>query len=126
VARAERGREAAQGEIADAVVRHVLDRRVEQTLGGRTDVIDIEVQSAERPTRIVERNVGANGRRVATGTYALQELPDGGTRVAFEYRWQTAPLGERLAAPLVRTFIHRQNARAMERLAEQLAGRVTE
>jgi len=100
--------------------------RVRVKVGGRTDVVDIEVQSVQRPTRIVERNVGANGRRVATGTYALQELPDGGTRVAFEYRWQTAPLGERLTAPLVRAFIHRQNTRAMRRLAEQLAARVTD
>ena len=94
--------------------------RVRVKAGGRTDVVDIEVQSAERPTRIVERNVGAGGRRVANGTYTLRALPDGGTRVSFEYRWQTAPRSERLAAPLVRAFLRRQNERAMRRLAEQL------
>jgi hypothetical protein len=60
---------------------------------------------------------------VATGTYTLEPLPSGGTKISFEYAWQQAPLSERLAAPLVRAVLRRGNERAMERLAEQLAAR---
>ena len=95
--------------------------RVKVSAGGRTDTIDIEVVAAERPVRIVEQNVGAGGRRVANGTYTLEALPSGGTRIVFEYAWQRAPLSERLAAPLVRAVLRRGNQRAMERLVEQLA-----
>jgi hypothetical protein len=90
-------------------------------IGGRTDPIDIEVVEAEPPVRNVERNTGAGGRRVGFGTYTLEELPGAHTRVVFEYRWQSAPLSERLAAPLVRSVLRRGNQRAMRRLAEQLA-----
>ena len=97
--------------------------RVKVSAGGRTDTVDIEVVSAERPKTIVERNVGAGGRRVANGTYILEPLPSGGTRIVFEYAWQQAPLSERLASPLVRSMLRRENQRAMQRLAEQLAVR---
>jgi carbon monoxide dehydrogenase subunit G len=93
---------------------------VTASAGGRTDSIQIEVVAAERPTRIVERNVGAGGRRVANGTYVLTQLPDGGTRITFEYAWQRAPLSERLASPLVRGVLRRANERSMRRLADQL------
>jgi hypothetical protein len=95
--------------------------RVHVTTAGRTDVIDIEVVSGERPRRIVEQNVGAGGRRIGNGTYTLEELPSGGTRIVFEYSWKQAPLGERLGAPLVRSMLRRANERSMHRLAEQLA-----
>src|SRR5690348_10885213 len=55
---------------------------------GRTDEVTIEVVTAQRPFEIVERNVGAGGRRIANGTYRLAERPGGGTRIAFEYAWQ--------------------------------------
>lgn len=97
--------------------------KVKVSAAGRTDTIEIEVVAAERPARIVERNVGAGGRRVATGTYTLSELRNGGTRIDFEYAWQTAPLSERLAAPLARGVLRRGNERAMQRLARQLAAR---
>jgi carbon monoxide dehydrogenase subunit G len=97
--------------------------RVKVTAGGRTETVDIEVVSADRPKTIVEQNIGAGGRRVATGTYKLAQLPSGGTRVAFEYSWQKAPLSERLASPLVRAFVRRGNEVAMKRLGEQLAAR---
>jgi carbon monoxide dehydrogenase subunit G len=90
---------------------------------GRTESVHIEVIAAEPPRTIVEQNVGAGGRRVGTGTYTLDELPDGGTRIAFEYAWQRAPIGERLTAPLIRAILRRGNERAMTRLAEQLAQR---
>jgi hypothetical protein len=87
---------------------------------GRAETVDIEVIAAERPVRTVERNIGAGGKRVSTGTYTLAELPDGGTRVTFTYAWQQAPWSERLAGPLVRAIARRGLERAMQRLAEQL------
>ena len=97
--------------------------RVHVKAAGRTDAVDIEVVSAEAPRTIVEQNVSAGGRRRANGTYVLDELPAGGTRITFEYTWQTAPLSDRVAAPLVRTMLRRANETAMQRLAEQLAAR---
>jgi Polyketide cyclase / dehydrase and lipid transport len=97
--------------------------RVHVTTAGRTDVVDIEVISGECPTKIVEQNVGAGGRRIANGTYTLEELPSGGTRIVFEYSWKQAPLSERLGAPMVRSILRRANERAMQRLAEQLEAR---
>jgi carbon monoxide dehydrogenase subunit G len=94
--------------------------QVQVTAGGRTDTIDIEVVSAQRPRTIVERNIGAGGKRVASGTYTLEPLPGGGTHITFEYAWRQAPLSERLASPLVRGVLRRANERAMQRLAEQL------
>jgi carbon monoxide dehydrogenase subunit G len=95
--------------------------RVTVKAAGRSETVDIEVVAGERPRSIVEQNIGAGGRRIATGTYTLEPLPDGGTRIVFEYAWKQAPLGERLGAPLVRTILARGNRRALDRLAEQLA-----
>jgi hypothetical protein len=95
--------------------------QVDAKIGGRTDRIEIEVVSAQAPERIVEQNVGAGGRRVGNGTYILEELPTGGTRITFEYSWQQAPASERLAAPLVRSMMRRANERSMERLAQMLS-----
>ena len=100
--------------------------RVHVDAGGRTEVVDIEVVDADPPTRIVERNVGAGGRRRATGTYTLSRLPGGGTEIDFEYAWETAPLIERLAAPAARAFVRRGNTRSMARLAALLEERVPE
>jgi len=88
---------------------------------GMSDVVDIEVVDAEAPTRIVERNVATRIGRTAQGTYTLTPDGSGGTHIAFEYRWITAPLVDRLTAPLVRAYIRRTNETAMRRLAEQLA-----
>ena len=95
--------------------------RVQASAGGRTDTVDIEVVSADRPNEIVERNISAGGKRVANGTYVLEGLPGGGTRITFEYSWQQAPLSERLASPIVRGILRRGNERSMQRLAERLA-----
>jgi Polyketide cyclase / dehydrase and lipid transport len=94
---------------------------VDVTTAGRTDTIEIEVIDAERPVRIVERNVGSGGRRVGTGTYTLEELPGGGTRIRFDYQWLKAPLEERLMAPFARAVLRRGNARALKRLAAELS-----
>jgi hypothetical protein len=45
--------------------------KVRATLGGRSEEVEFEVIAAERPKTIVEQNVGAHGRRIATGTYIL-------------------------------------------------------
>ncbi|MGA2926848.1 MAG: SRPBCC family protein [Solirubrobacteraceae bacterium] len=96
--------------------------KVKFSAAGRTEAIEIEVVSAEHPAKIVEQNTGAGGRRVANGTYTLADLAGGGTRITFEYAWQHAPLSERLASPVVRAILRRANQRAIDRLAEQLAG----
>jgi Polyketide cyclase / dehydrase and lipid transport len=95
--------------------------RFNVTLGGANERVDMEVVSAQAPVTIVERNVSAGGRRVGNGTYTLEALPNDGTRINFEYSWQSAPLRDRLAAPLVRAIMRRGNERAMQRLAQQLA-----
>jgi carbon monoxide dehydrogenase subunit G len=94
--------------------------KLNAVLGGRTEPIEVEVIAAEPPVKNVERNTGAGGRRVATGTYTLTELSNGGTRVTFEYAWQHAPLSERLAAPMIRRIMRDALKRAMQRLAGQL------
>jgi Polyketide cyclase / dehydrase and lipid transport len=97
--------------------------RVRSSFGALSDHADIEVVAAEAPATIVERNVSAKGARVATGTYELTDLPAGGTRVRFTYRWEKAPLPDRVLSPLVRGALRRGNAKAMTRLAERLAPR---
>ena len=94
--------------------------KLNSVLGGRSDPVDIEVIAAEAPIKNVERNTGAGGKRIATGTYTLDELSGGGTRVNFEYAWQQAPFSERLAGPIVRRVMRTALERAMQRLAEQL------
>jgi carbon monoxide dehydrogenase subunit G len=98
--------------------------RVHVSAAGRTDTVDIEVIDAERPARIVERNIGAAGKRVATGTYTLTDRSDGGTHVQFTYAWQRVPLSERVMAPVVRSMLRRANERAMTRLSEHVTASV--
>ena len=97
--------------------------RVHTRALGTSDVVDIEVVDAEAPTRIVERNTAAKAGRTGQGTYTLDPLPDGGTRITFEYRWIVAPMIDRLTAPIARAYIRRNNATAMRRLAAQLTER---
>ncbi|RKN43772.1 SRPBCC family protein [Streptomyces hoynatensis] len=94
---------------------------VTAALGGAKAEVGIEVIDAERPWRIVEENTSAGGRRLARGTYRIEPLPTGGSRVSFEYAWLRAPLADRLLAPLVRATIRRANTVAMRRLAAELA-----
>lgn len=101
--------------------------RVTSSFGALTDTAEIEVVAASAPALIIERNVSAKGRRVATGTYTLDELPGdgdgdgGGTRVTFTYAWEQAPLPDRVLAPVVRSVLKRGNATAMTRLRDRLA-----
>ena len=82
---------------------------------------EFEIVEAEPDRRIVEDGVGAAGKRRTRGTYRLQELGEGKTRVSFELAWHEVPRIERLAPPLVRAFARRSNGRAMRRLARQLS-----
>jgi hypothetical protein len=84
------------------------------------ELIEIEVVEAERPRRIVEEDVSARGKRRTRGTYMLEELPGGGTRISFEFAWLEAPRHERWVAPLLRVFMHRANSKSMRMLARQL------
>ena len=87
---------------------------------GRDDWLDMEVVAAEAPRTTTEESVSAKGRRRTRGTYVLEPLPDGGTRIVFELAWLEAPLSERLAAPLTRAVVRRANARSLQRLTEML------
>jgi uncharacterized membrane protein len=87
----------------------------------RGDRMETEVVEAQAPVRSVERTVGANGKRVTRGTYTLEEQPGARTLVRFELAYEQVPASERLAAPLVRAYLRKGNARAMERLREVLA-----
>jgi hypothetical protein len=97
--------------------------KAQVTAPGSNEIISIEVLEADPPRRIVEENIGADGRRRAHGTYTLEELPESGTRVSFEFAWLEAPRLERLGAPLTRAFMRRANGKSMRRLARTLAAR---
>lgn len=85
------------------------------------DWTEFEVIESERPERIVEEGVGLKGKRRTRGTYALEQLPDGGTKVSFELAWIEAARAERLIPSMTRAFIKRPNGKAMRRLAKQLS-----
>src|SRR3954469_14045337 len=92
--------------------------------GGMSDEATFEVIEVEEGRMIRERNWASKGRRVATGTYVLSDLPDGGTHIEFTYAFERVPARERLLVPLMRAMLRRGNERAMTRLAERL-GAVT-
>jgi hypothetical protein len=85
------------------------------------DWTDFEIVEVEEPLRIVEEGVGLKGKRRTRGTYRLRSLPGGGTEVSFELEWLASARAERLIPPMTRAFIRRPNAKAMRRLARQLA-----
>ena len=87
------------------------------------DWTDFEIVEAEAPGRIVEEGIGAGGKRHTRGTYTLEPLDDGQTKVSFELAWLEASRAERLCPPLSRAFIRRPNAKALRRLAKRLAER---
>src|SRR3954451_17679437 len=90
--------------------------------GGRTDDVTFEGVEVEEDRLIRERNWAAKGKRVATGTYVLSDKPDGGTHIEFAFAFEQVPAREKPLVPLMRRMIRKGNERAMERLAEQLAG----
>jgi hypothetical protein len=91
---------------------------------GEKDWTDVEIVEADSGRRLVEETVGGSkGQRRTRGTYLLEPLPDGGTRISFELEFLELPSGERLMGPLNRAYVKRVNGRAMRRLAEQLGAR---
>lgn len=89
---------------------------------GPDDWLDMEVLEAVPPRTTTEESVSAKGKRRTRGTYVLDPLPGGGTRINFELAWLEAPLRERLAALLTRSVVRRANDRSLQRLAQILAG----
>ncbi len=88
---------------------------------GRHPWITITVVESVRPERTVEEGRGGKGgRRRTRGIYELSETPHGATRVSFTNEFEPAGLIERLQAPLARTYLRRQNARALGRLKAML------
>jgi ribosome-associated toxin RatA of RatAB toxin-antitoxin module len=86
------------------------------------DHFEFEVTESEAPHLIVERGVSSGGKRQTEGTYRLEVLPDGGTRIEFELAFEELPRSERIAPFLTRAFAKRINAKALRRLADQLGG----
>ncbi len=88
---------------------------------GSQDWTDFEIVETDPPNRIVEEGIGNGGKRHTRGTYRLEELPDGGTKISFELEWLEAAKAERLIPPMIRAFVRRTNGKAMRRLAKQLS-----
>jgi Polyketide cyclase / dehydrase and lipid transport len=85
------------------------------------DWTEFEIVEVEEPLRIVEDGVGLKGKRHTRGTYRLRSLPGGGTEISFELEWVESARAESLVPAMTRAFIRRPNAKAMRRLASQLA-----
>lgn len=85
------------------------------------DWTEFEIVEAEEPLRIVEEGIGLKGKRHTRGTYRLRSLPGGGSEISFELEWIKAARAESLIPAMTRAFIRRPNAKAMRRLARQLA-----
>jgi hypothetical protein len=69
----------------------------------------------------VEETVGGpSAKRRTRGTYSLEALSGGGTRIKFELEFVELPTGERLMGPLQRAYVRRVNRKGMKRLAEEL------
>ena len=96
-----------------------VNLRVKAT--GEKDWTEIEVVEVEPGRRIVEEGTGGSGgKRRTRGTYALDDLPGGGTRITFTLEFLSLPTGERLMGPLQRAYVKRVNGKGMKRLAERL------
>jgi hypothetical protein len=85
------------------------------------DWTDVEIVEADSGRRLVEETIGgpSAGRRTR-GTYLLEGLPDGGTRISFELEMVEMPRSERLMGPVNRAYVKRVNRKAMRRLKERL------
>lgn len=88
---------------------------------GEKDRTDIEVVEVDAGRRTVEEAIGGpRGERRTRGTYLLDDLPDGGTRVNFTLELLSLPAREKLMGPLQRAYLKRVNGKALRRLAETL------
>ena len=85
------------------------------------DWTDVEIVEADSGRRLVEEMLGGpSAQRRSRGTYLLEALPDGGTKISFELEMLEMPRGERLMGPLNRAYLKRVNRKAMRRLQERL------
>jgi hypothetical protein len=88
------------------------------------DWTDVEIVEADSGRRLVEETIGGpNAKRRTRGTYLLEALPGGGTRISFELEFTAMPRGERLMGPVNRAYVRRINRKAMKRLSQRLATR---
>jgi Polyketide cyclase / dehydrase and lipid transport len=86
------------------------------------DWTDVEIVEADAGRRLVEETVGGpSAKRRTRGTYLLEDLQGGGTRITFELEFVELPTGERLMGPLQRAYVRRVNGKGMKRLSEQLS-----
>jgi uncharacterized protein YndB with AHSA1/START domain len=105
----------------EAFTDHMLvDWSLSGPARGKKQWTEITVVEAEPPRRIVERSVGAGGRRTTQGTYELEPEGADRTRVSFTFEYLEAPAPERIMAPLLRIWLRHGNQKAMDRLAESL------
>ncbi len=87
--------------------------------GGWMEITPVE----STPERIVELGTsGRGGKRHTKGIYTL-EPRTGSTVVSFTNEIEPAGVGDRIAAPLIRAYLRKQNGRALERLKEQMEAR---
>jgi hypothetical protein len=86
------------------------------------DWVDLKIVDASAPGRIVEESVGAKGKRLTIGTYALEPAGDRATHVSYETYDEVAPPTERIMHPVQRPWLRKVNAKALERLKENLEG----
>jgi len=85
------------------------------------DWTDVEIVEADSGRRLVEATIGgARAKRRTRGTYLLEALPDGGTRITFELEFLEMPTAERLMGPINRAYVKRVNRKAIRRLAARL------
>jgi len=88
---------------------------------GEKDRTEIQVVEADAGRRIVEEGTGGSrGRRRTRGVYLLEDLPAGGTRIAFTLEFISLPTRERMIGPLQRAYLGRVNGKSLRRLAEAL------
>lgn len=98
--------------------------RVKGTMGPHRETVITVVEST--PERLVEQGrSGKDLKRRTTGTYTLAPTKDGGTDVTFTLEIEPAGIGDRLQGPMMRAYLRRQNARAMERLRELMEARTS-
>jgi hypothetical protein len=92
----------------------------------RTEPVEMVVVEAAAPHRIVETSTSAGGKRRSRGTYTLTELGPARTHVEFELAMEKQPAIERPLGPLTRSWVRKQNDRAMERLRALLESGATD
>jgi uncharacterized protein YndB with AHSA1/START domain len=82
---------------------------------GRHPWVTITVVESRRPERTVEEGRGGkDGRRRTRGIYELADAEPGATKVSLTNEFEPVGLLERVQAPLARSYLRRQNARALE------------